>query len=195
MKLNDVICETPHQPYDDQAFEQLFKTHFKALHAYANVILKDEDDAEEIVQNMFLKFWEKRDLLNVQTSLKAYLYKCVYHDSLNFLKHQHIKTKYQDFAIHTMNAEHPPASSKVEMTELENSIGLALNELPEQCRTIFQMSRFEELKYREIADRLGLSVKTIENQMGKALRILRLELADFLSLILLGLMYYKDFFN
>lgn len=195
MKLNNVICETPHQPYDDQAFEQLFKTHFKALHAYANVILKDEDDAEEIVQNMFLKFWEKRDLLNVQTSLKAYLYKCVYHDSLNFLKHQHIKTKYQDFAIHTMNAAHPPASSKVEITELENSIGLALNELPEQCRTIFQMSRFEELKYREIADRLGLSVKTIENQMGKALRILRLELADFLSLIILGLMYYKDFFN
>lgn len=194
MKLNNVTYETRHQ-YDDQAFEQMFKSHFKALHAYANVILKDEDDAEEIVQNMFLKFWEKRDLLNVQSSLKAYLYKCVYHDSLNFLKHQHIKTKYQQFAVHTMNAEYPPASSKVEMTELENSLCLALNELPEQCRTIFQMSRFEELKYREIADRLGLSVKTIENQMGKALKILRLELADFLSFLLLGLMYYKDYFN
>jgi RNA polymerase sigma-70 factor (ECF subfamily) len=94
-----------------------------------------------------------------------------------------------------MNKQHLPASSRVEMTELEYNLGLALNELPEQCRTIFQMSRFEELKYREIAERMGLSVKTIENQMGKALRILRLELADFLSLILLGLMYYKDYFN
>lgn len=195
MKLSSNISETRYQQYDDYAFEKLFKEHFKALHAYANVILKDEDDAEEIVQNMFLKFWEKRDLLNVQTSLKAYLYKCVYHDSLNFLKHQKIKTKYQDFAAYTMNEEHLPASSKIEMTELEYNLSLALNELPEQCRTIFQMSRFEELKYREIAERLGLSIKTIENQMGKALRILRLELADFLSLILLGLMYYKDYFN
>jgi RNA polymerase sigma-70 factor (ECF subfamily) len=195
LKLSSNIPEIQYQQYDDEAFEQLFKSHFKALHAYANVILKDEDDAEEIVQNMFLKFWEKRDLLHIQTSLKAYLYKCVYHDSLNFLKHQKIKTKYQDFASYTMNTQHLPASSKVEMTELEYNLGLALNELPEQCRTIFQMSRFEELKYREIAERLGLSIKTIENQMGKALRILRLELADFLSLFLLGLMYYKDYFN
>jgi len=195
LKLNHSTPENRHQQYDDHAFEQLFKDHFKALHAYAYVILKDEDDAEEIVQNMFLKFWEKRDLLTVQSSLKAYLYKCVYNDSLNFLKHQKIKTKYQDFATYTMNPENEPASSKIEMTELTFNLNIALNRLPEQCRTIFQMSRFEELKYREIAERLGLSVKTIENQMGKALRILRLELADFLSLVLLGLMYYKDYFN
>ncbi|SMD00619.1 RNA polymerase sigma-70 factor [Pedobacter nyackensis] len=195
MKLNHSTPENRHQQYDDHAFEQLFKDHFKALYAYAYVILKDEDDAEEIVQNMFLKFWEKRDLLTVQSSLKAYLYKCVYNDSLNFLKHQKIKTKYQDFATYTMNHENEPASSKIEMTELTFNLNIALNRLPEQCRTIFQMSRFEELKYKEIAERLGLSVKTIENQMGKALRILRLELADFLSLVLLGLMYYKDYFN
>ncbi|WP_316810228.1 RNA polymerase sigma-70 factor [Pedobacter heparinus] len=195
MKLNSSTPVNPHQLYDDQAFEQLFKTHFKALHAYALAILKDEDTAEEIVQQMFLKFWEKRTLLNIQSSVKAYLYKCVYHDSLNFLKHEKIKTKYQDFASYTMNSHHEPASSKVEMTELEYRIAEALNELPEQCRTIFQMSRFEELKYREIAAQLGLSVKTIENQMGKALKLMRLKLADFLSLILLGLMYYRDFFN
>lgn len=195
MNLSSSISETQYQQYDDHAFEQLFRGHFKALHAYACVILKDEDNAEEIVQSMFLKFWEKRDLLNIQTSIKAYLYKCVYHDSLNFLKHQKIKTKYQDFATYTMNSHNEPASSKVEMTELEYKLAQALNELPEQCRTIFQMSRFEELRYREIADQLGLSIKTIENQMGKALRILRVKLADFLLLILLGLIHYKDFFN
>lgn len=193
--------------YDDRAFEQLFKSHYKALHSYASVMLRDEDTAEEIVQSMFLKFWEKRSLLNIQTSIKAYLYKCVHNDSLNYLKHQTIKTKYQNYAVQSMNDHHEPASSRVELTELELRLHQALKELPEQCRTIFQMSRFEELKYREIADRLGLSVKTIENQMGKALKILRIKLADFITVIALLvstyasyglpqiLTYYKDFFK
>ncbi|SHE85836.1 RNA polymerase sigma-70 factor [Pedobacter caeni] len=195
MKLTDPVSGAIPQIYDDEAFEQMFKTHYKALHAYANVMLKDDDLAEEIVQGMFLKFWEKRELLNIQTSLKAYLYKCVYHDSLNHLKHEKIKFKHQEFSYHTMDTHHESASAKVELTELEVNLKRALNELPEQCRTIFQMSRFEELKYREIADQLGLSIKTVENQMGKALRVLRLKLADFLTLILLGIMYYKDFLN
>lgn len=177
---------------NDVDFEVLFKTHYKALHAYAAVILKDEDDAEEIVQQLFLKFWEKRELLAVQTSLKAYLYKCVYHDSLNYLKHQKVKEKYQDFTQHRMDNSY---NDRIEVSELQEQINLALNDLPEQCRTIFQMSRFEDLKYREIADELGIAVKTVENQMGKALRIMRIKLADFLVLIMLGLTYYKDFLN
>jgi RNA polymerase sigma-70 factor (ECF subfamily) len=195
VKLTDPVSEPLLQRYDDATFEQMFKTHYKALHAYANVMLKEEDLAEEIVQGMFLKFWEKRELLNIQSSLKAYLYKCVYHDCLNHLKHEKIKFKHQEFTHHTMDTYHESASAKVELTELEVNLGKALNELPEQCRAIFQMSRFEELKYREIADQMGLSIKTVENQMGKALRILRLKLADFLTLILLGIMYYKDFLN
>jgi len=194
VELTAVASEISHQYYDDTAFEHLFKTHYNALHTYAQVILKDEDVAEEIVQGMFLKFWEKRDSLKIQ-SIKAYLYKCVYNDSLNYIKQEKTKSKYQDFTVHTMNTEHEPAAAKVEFTELQQHLRDALNHLPAQCRTIFQMSRFEELKYREIADHLGLSIKTVENQMGKALRILRLKLADFLVLILLGLWYYNDFFN
>ena len=197
MELNHTPTKTATLPYyDDKAFEQMFKAHYKELHSYANVMLRDEDTAEEIVQSMFLKFWEKRELLNVQTSIKAYLYKCVYNDSLNYIKHQKVKTKYQDFAAYTMNDHHEAASSKVELTELQFKLQEALNELPEHCRTIFQMSRFEELKYREIAEQLDLSIKTVENQMGKALKILRLKLADFIALILPGIiMYCKDFFN
>lgn len=184
LELTSTTLPLPAQEqYNDRAFEQLFKAHYKALHAYAFVILRDDDTAEEIVQNMFLKFWEKRDLLNVQTSVKAYLYKCVYNDSLNYLKHQKIKTKYQDFAAYTMNTEHEPASARVELTELELKLREALNDLPEHCRTIFQMSRFEELKYREIAEQLGISIKTVENQMGKALKILRIKLVDFIALL------------
>lgn len=179
----------------DEAFETLFKTHYKALNAYANVILKDSDMAEEIVQAMFLKLWEKRDLLQVQTSVKAYLYKCIYNDSLNYIRNQKTKTKYEDFTILTMNQHHEAASFQAELSELQQNLSLALNDLPEQCRTIFQMSRFEELKYREIADELGLSVKTVENQIGKALKILRVKLSDFLVLILVYIIYYKEFFN
>lgn len=194
MKLTDPLSPNLEQ-YDDVAFEQLFKMHYKALHAYAFVMLKDHDTAEEMVQGMFMKFWEKRELLNIQSSVKAYLYKCIYHDCLNFLKHEKIKFKHQEYTQHSIPHPSEPASARVEMTELKNNLSLAMNDLPEQCRTIFQMSRFEELRYREIADQLGLSVKTVENQMGKALRILRLKLSDFLALILLGIMYYKDFFN
>ena len=90
-----------------------------------------------------------------------------------------------------MNTEHESAAAKIELTELQKRLREALLQLPEQCRTIFQMSRFEELKYREIAERLGLSIKTVENQMGKALKIMRLRLADFLILCVIGLWYFK----
>jgi RNA polymerase sigma-70 factor (ECF subfamily) len=178
--------------YDDHAFELLFKAHFKALNSYASVMLYHDSHAEEIVQNMFVRLWEKRDLLNVQISVKAYLYKCVHNDCLNYLKHKKIKEKYQDHAAFTMNDQTENTSDKLVLGELQDRLQKALNELPEQCRTIFQMSRFEELKYREIADELGLSIKTVENQMGKALRILRVKLVDFLPILLL-FMYYRDF--
>jgi RNA polymerase sigma-70 factor (ECF subfamily) len=176
----------------DKAFEHLFKTHYRPLHAYANVMLKDSDAAEEIVQAMFLKFWEKRSLLHVQTSVKAYLYKCIYNDSLNYIRNQKTKTKYEDFTVLTMNRHHEPASFQ---TELQQNLSLALNDLPEQCRTVFQMSRFEELKYREIAEQLGISIKTVENHMGKALKILRVKLADFLVLVLTFALYRNELFN
>ena len=199
MELTTATLSPTATNYDDQAFEQLFKAHYRGLHAYAYTILRDEDLAEEMVQGMFLKFWEKRELLNIQSSIKAYLYRSVYNDSMNYLKHQKIKTKYQDFTMHSMDTSHEPASAKLELSQLEMKLKEALNELPEHCRTIFQMSRFEELKYREIATQLGLSIKTVENQMGKALKILRLKLADYVTLLALSLpaliMYYRNFFK
>nr|WP_233165888.1 RNA polymerase sigma-70 factor [Pedobacter sp. ASV12] len=191
----NLVAITSVNNYTDQAFEQLFKTHYKALHAYAHLILKDLDMAEEVVQQLFLKFWEKRELLQVGTSMKAYLYKCVYNDSLNFLKHEKVKLKYHDYTLHTADHLSDSASAKIELGELEIKLREALNELPEQCRTIFQLSRFEELKYREIAEKLNISIKTVENQMGKALRLLRVKLSDFLLLALLGMMYYQDYLN
>jgi RNA polymerase sigma-70 factor, ECF subfamily len=169
----------------EQAFEQVFKSNFKSLHAYAFTIVKDEIMAEEIVQNVFCRMWEKKLQLEIQTSLAAYLYRSVYHESLNYLKHLKVRAAYNSYAQSRMKNESDNAEKKMLLGDLEKKLNIALGELPEQCRTIFQMSRFEELKYQEIADRLGLSIKTIENQMGKALRLLRLKLADFLPVAIL----------
>lgn len=175
---------------NEQVFEQLFKTYFKSLHAYAFTILNSEAVAEEMVQQVFYKLWEKKEQLDVHTSVKAYLYRSVHNESLNYLKHHSIKSKHQTYAMQQQQNNHEhSAGEKLAGRELEQQIRQALNDLPEQCRTIFQLSRYEELKYREIADQLGLSIKTVEAQMGKALRILRLKLTDFLAILLTILLY------
>ncbi|QHT67643.1 RNA polymerase sigma-70 factor [Rhodocytophaga rosea] len=173
---------------DEAVFEKVFKSYFKALHAYAFTILKEDEIAEEMVQVVFMKIWEKKEGLSIQTSLKAYLYRSVYNESINYLKHQKVKLKYKTHAAHQMKHETDNASNQVQHQELEDRLHKALNELPEGCRTIFQLSRFEELKYQEIADKLQISIKTVENQMGKALKILRLKLVDFLPSLLFVLL-------
>jgi RNA polymerase sigma-70 factor, ECF subfamily len=171
---------------DDTAFEMVFKTYFKRLHSYAFTILKNNTEAEDIVQKVFVKLWEKdEDPYSLPGSLNAYLYRAVHNESLNYLKHQRVKASHQLHVAYSMkNATEQPAR-KIFTSELEQKIQAALNQLPEQCRTIFQMSRFDELKYREIADMLDISVKTVENQMGKALKLLRIRLAEFLIFLLL----------
>ena len=166
----------------EAVFEEIFKSHFKRLHAYAFTILKDEDEAEEVVQNVFVKLWEKKERISEMQSVNAYLYRAVYNESLNLLKHEKVKASYRSFAM-SNNSEMDNSANDTKLHELEGRLNKALEELPEQCRTIFQMSRFEELKYREIADRLGLSVKTVENQMGKALKLMRVKLADLLPVL------------
>lgn len=172
---------------DEAAFERVFKTNFKNLHAYACTIIKEEAAAEEAVQQVFFRLWERSENLSISGSVTAYLYRAVYNESLNYLKHQKVRSAYGQHVGHTMkNASDNPGKG-FGLKELEGRLGEAMNELPEQCRTIFQLSRFEELRYREIADRLGISVKTVENQMGKALKILRVKLVDFLPLTILAL--------
>lgn len=164
----------------ETAFEQVFKSQFKSLHAYACTILKEEAMAEEMVQQVFFKLWEKRAQVNIQQSVNAYLYRSVYNECLNYLKHQKVKKAHQSHTLYTSGNASDQGARKLVAKELEAKIADALNQLPEQCRTIFQMSRFEELKYREIADKLNLSVKTVENQMGKALKIMRMQLIEYL---------------
>lgn len=190
MALDDVVAITGLLAKQDEgAFERVFKAHFKGLHAYAHTITRNEEAAEGIVQQVFLNLWEKAGALQIKSSVAAYLYRSVYNHSLNYLKHQKVRASYLQYASTYNQTGRENTSRKVLLTDLENQLQKALMQLPEQCRTIFQMSRFEDLKNYEIAQRLGISVKTVEAQMTKALKILRVELVDFLPVLLITLLY------
>jgi RNA polymerase sigma-70 factor (ECF subfamily) len=188
MELTDTAIIQLLKDRDETGFEHVFKHHFKNLYRYALTILQDHDQAEDIVQNIFYKLWDKIDALHFPDSLASYLYKAVYNESLNHLKHKKVRRTYQTYITSTTKDQTEGAHRKVMFSELERRLHAAINDLPEQCRTIFQMSRFEELRYLDIAHRLNISVKTVENQMGKALKQLRVKLVDYLPLFLLILL-------
>lgn len=161
----------------------VFRDYYKPLVRYGNTFLKDSDETEDVVQQVFVSLWEKRTQLDIHTSIRAVLYKSVQNACLNKIKHLKVRNAYaEDWKVTTV---HEDASDSVQVNELNERIQLAMENMPEQCGRIFKMSRFEQLRYQEIADQLGLSVKTVENQMGKALKIIREELKDYLPLLIL----------
>lgn len=172
------------QAGDITAFEMLFKTYYQPLCNYAYSFVQDRDEAEEIVQATFMSVWEKRDSLSIHTGVKPYLYAMVRNASLNVIKHEKIKQQHVvgEMAVAERSVE--SVSRTVMASELEGRIYKALDKLPEQCRLVFKLSRFEELKYAEIAEQLNISIKTVENQMGKALKIMREQLKDYLPLLI-----------
>ena len=173
----------------DTAFEMLFKSYYEPLCNYAYSFLNDREEAEEVVQSAFITVWDKRQSLEIQTSVKSYLYRMVRNGCLNVIKHVKVKAAHLRHEMAGGEPSYEGASQGVISSELEQKIYEAMKALPEQCRLVFQLSRFEELKYQEIADQLNISVKTVENQMGKALKIMRTQLKDYLPLFLI---FMKD---
>jgi RNA polymerase sigma-70 factor, ECF subfamily len=169
---------------DITAFEMLFRTYYQPLCNYAFTFVQDHDEAEEIVQSTFMQVWEKRESIEIRTAVKPYLYAMVRNACLNVLKHE--KVKQQHVAVEMAFGERSieSVSRTVMASELESRIYKAMEVLPEQCRLVFKLSRFEELKYAEIAEQLEISIKTVENHMGKALKIMREQLKDYLPLLL-----------
>jgi RNA polymerase sigma-70 factor (ECF subfamily) len=185
LEANDLLFIGTSVQADEQLFEKLFVNWYGPLNAYACSVLKDESLAGEAVQAVFSRLWERRDQLRIQTSVKAYLYGCVYHECVSWLRKEKGRRVHRAGVLARLGREagRSPenAFDKVEAGELEQRFQRALDDLPEHCRAIFQLSRFSELKYREIADQLGISVKTVEAQMGKALKLLRQKLADYIE--------------
>lgn len=167
------------------AFEMIFKTYYRPLCNYAYSFLSDKDEAEEVVQSTFIKVWEKKNSLEVQTSFKSYLYGMVRNSCLNVIKHEKVKQEHAKYHLAVTESTREIIEEDISAKDLEIRIYEAMRALPEQCRLVFQLSRFEELKYQEIADQLHISIKTVENQIGKALKIMRVQLKDYLPLYIL----------
>lgn len=163
---------------DIKAYETLFRAYFKPLVIYSERIVRDTDDANEVVQEIFLKLWEKRKKIEIRTTLNSYLYRAVYNNSLQLLRKQKLDLKYRQYnSDHSFESTDP--GKEMIATELNHTIGLLLNELPENCKNIFKMNRFRGMKYREIAEHLSISIKTVEANMTKALKHFRKNLSEY----------------
>lgn len=169
---------------DESAFEQLFRAYYPRLCAFAGTLLEDCVEAEEVVQTMFCRLWEQRTSLEVTSSVQAYLFRAVRNASLNQIKKTKIRDAYKVMNLDNLNQNPEFQPDRTTESALSQRIEKAIADLPEQCRLVFKLSRFEEMKYKDIAEHLNISIKTVENQMGKALKRLRLDLVDFLCFVM-----------
>lgn len=173
---------------DQTAFELLFHFYYPGLVLFSAQFTADRSEAEEIVQDFFVKFWQKHQQISLTDSLKAYFFLSVKNGSLNFLKHKKVEEKYIQKMMRLADNHLAYDPDLYIDSELQAKLKNAIELLPEKCREIFVMSRIKGLKNEEIADQLSLSKRTVETQISKALKVLRHELKDYVGmLIFLGL--------
>ena len=164
---------------DDGAFETVFRAHYPVLVRVAEGMLRERATAEEIAQDVMLELWRRRERLEVTDSVRAYLMQATRNRALNHLRHRAIERRGEPELIDGATPVSPTDVGARE-AEIEIALQAAVAGLPERCRAVFELSRVEGLRYAEIAVRLGISVKTVEVQMGKALRVLREKLRPWL---------------
>lgn len=181
MELNEQQLLEKINKGDVKAFEVIFKKYYQMLCNFSCKYLHDMDKAEEIVQDLFCNLWDKKGELNIHSSLKSYLFRSAFNNSINYLKHRGIEGKYEKYIKESSQDFSFDPSDEIKALEMNEIIEGTLNSLPERIRIVFQLNRFEGLKYHEIAEKLSLSVKTIEANMTKALKLLRHNLREYLE--------------
>lgn len=169
---------------DEKAFEKLFHKYYGHLCSFATKIINDDDSAEEIVQDLFVKLWEKREHLSIETSLKNYLFRSVKNLCLNFIQHNKIKLQHAQI-VHSEVESNFSDDDVYPEIDLAFKIEESINSLPEKRKEIFRLSRQEGLKYHEIAEKLNISIKTVETQMSLAIKSLREKLRKFNTFFIL----------
>ncbi|MEX2380654.1 MAG: RNA polymerase sigma-70 factor [Vicingaceae bacterium] len=175
---------------DIRAYELLFKAYYQALCNFAYTFTEDLSVSEDIVQEIFVKLWEKRSELNIKDSIKSYLFQSTKNACFNHLKHQKVHRKFEVYSKKN-DPFSQDTSEEVNAKQLAALVDTAIEALPEKRKKVFHLSRQEGLKYKEIADKLGVSIKTVETQMGLALKFLRRELKDYLPLLAVSYFLYS----
>jgi len=175
---------------EEQAFQVLFRKYYSSLCHFARQFLNDNELAEETVQDMFVKIWEKRESLNIETSVKHYFFRSVRNQCLNQIQHEKIKKQYASMVIESAHQEINPNEFFIEV-DLVKRIEKSIDSLPPKRKEIFRLSREQGMKYKEIAETLEISIKTVEAQMGLALKHLRDELKDFSNHLITLFLFQK----
>lgn len=164
---------------DRDAFDSIFRAHYPSVVAVAERIAGERAVGEEVGQDLMLELWRRRESVSVDESLRAYLVRAARNRALNHLRHERMKVRTAPFAAGE-NVTAPEAPARLAEQEIDAAVREAVSTLPERCREVFELSRGAGLRYAEIAETMGISVKTVEAQMGKALRVLRERLAPWL---------------
>jgi RNA polymerase sigma-70 factor (ECF subfamily) len=187
VKLHELMLSL--QKGEKPAFEEIYNDFFGVIYHLSLNYLHDEQVSEEIVQDSFMKLWEIHETLNDTFNIRNFLYTITKNNCLNYLRNQKIAFKHQENIKYLEMQFNYEALEKlgnfIEFEELRNRVTSAINALPADLRETFLLSRFEELHYKEIAEKQSISIKTVEARISKVLRILRLELKDYVNLILL----------
>ena len=163
---------------DQEAFVYLFADYYRYLFKIAYTMLRDEGQAKDAVQELWIRLWQRREQVEIKTALKPYLQRVMVNLCLEHLRKQQRMSFSDEFP------EQAVENQALEQAELRQALEAAILKLPEQCRLIFRMSRIEEMSHKAIAEQLELSPKTVENQIGKALKLLRVSLASWMNLLL-----------
>ena len=164
----------------ETAIELIFRQHYRFLCKRIHRVIPDAQIAEDLAQEVFYELWKKRGAIKIKTSLKAYLLRAARNKALNYIRDQKIDFRNAPPKEHLASHNHS-AIQQLAATELQSEIDRAIDSLPERCRLVFVLSRFEEMSYQQIADQLEISIKTVENQISKALKTLRAALAPLLK--------------
>jgi RNA polymerase sigma-70 factor, ECF subfamily len=173
---------------DEAAFSRLFDEYYVSLCFFANKFIMDMDKSRCVVQQVYMDLWEKREKIDISWSVKSYMFHAVRNESIDYLRKNKNNVTLTD---DKNDVRQVSFRDLVEESELNDCINCSINQLPEKCRKIFLLCRFEGLKYAEIAEKLNISVKTVEMQMGIALKKLRKKLSDYQMINLFAYIYSK----
>lgn len=170
---------------EESAYKWLFSEYYKVLTVFANRYLNDLDSAEEIVQDLFVHLYEKRENLDINISLKSYLFRSTHNRCINYINAKKIRNAHADYVLKTTDIKEDILEQEVNKTEMESALYNAINQLPAKCQSIFKMNRFEGLSNNEIAQQLRISKRTVETQISKALKILRTKIEPYRTMCLI----------
>ena len=175
---------------DESAFEIVFKTDYNRIVGFCQQFIGDKDQSKSLAQDAFVKLWLNREKIESVNGIHSFLYTSAKSSCLNYIRHDRVIRNYQDEQLQSKERELNDEIlesfdfNQLELSELERMINQAINDLPEKCRQVFLMSRMNGRKNNEIAAELSISVKSVEANMTRALKTLRIKLAEFLPLIL-----------